>query len=82
MLALTTLFIGMTTNPKIHFWRYRRNRSDLKYAIPLDELAFQLNYHPRTLRKRIGKGKLRGWKIGGRWYVVPPAVEDRLKAAL
>ena len=64
--------------PKIHYRLKRRQRGDLRYAIPLADLAKQLHYHPETLRQWIAKGKLRGYLVRGRWYAIPPAVERRL----
>jgi hypothetical protein len=39
-------------------------------GIPLAEAAKQLDISQELLRKRIYRGLITGYKVGGRWYVV------------
>ena len=39
-------------------------------GLPLADAAKQLDISPELLRKRIYRGLVKGYKVGGRWYVV------------
>lgn len=40
------------------------------------ELRKKFNLHPVTVRRLIARGKLRGQKMGRKWYVSEEAIRD------
>lgn len=42
----------------------------------IDEVAKMLSIHPRTVRRFIEKGRLKGEKVGGNWRVSEEAVKE------
>lgn len=45
------------------------NLGDTKNYLPLRQYAKVNHLHESTVRERIAKGRLIGYKIGGKWYV-------------
>lgn len=60
--------------PKPH-WHIPK---DISKAIPINEAAKKLNYHPNTLRIRAKKGKAPCFKLNGKWFCILPEVNGRL----
>jgi len=46
----------------------------------IDEVAKMLNMHPRTIRRYIEKGQLRGERIGGTWRITEEAFKEMFDA--
>lgn len=52
---------------------------DISKAIPLKEAAKQMGYHRETIIYKIKNGRLKGFKIDSRWYVVVPQSETKVR---
>ena len=46
----------------------------------IDEIAKMLSMHPRTIRRYIEKGQLRGERIGGSWRISEEAFKEMFDA--
>jgi hypothetical protein len=49
--------------------RFRRLPEDTSFLISAKDWASEHSYAPVTVIQTIRKGKLRGYKSGGRWWV-------------
>lgn len=47
-----------------------------KDGVELSEAAEILGTTPEAVRKRINRGKLKGYKVDGRWYVILPSGQN------
>jgi len=50
---------------------------DIK-AYDVQEIAKALNMTPQSVRKFIREGRIKGRKVGTRWYVTEEAIRDYL----
>lgn len=55
-------------------WRIRENTL---YRCNLAEAAERLGYTIEGLRRRLRSGKLQGYKMGNKWFVVMPGFHLR-----
>ena len=53
---------------------------DIK-AYDVQEIAKALNMTPQSVRKFIREGRIKGRKVGTRWYVTEEAIRDYLTGA-
>lgn len=60
--------------------KHRRVRHDLASMISLKTYCEQSFCRRETALYRIGRGEIIGYKLQGRWYVVPPDAMTTIEA--
>lgn len=45
----------------------------------VEECSKMLNIHPNTVRRYVRSGKLKGQRVGGKWYVTADTLKEFIK---